>query len=190
MSSESQPPVATTTSPVRLRYRSFRRRRLRGQVDIVSLVAEWRAELRQDAKDLRKNPTAIVVLGGIFSLLYALPLAAIVRALAKIGSALGLAVAGAPEVNIEEGEGTEEDIRALLARGKLGTADLVLLAGTWQPMSEAPPFFETCIVLERHARPWRILIYLLCVAVGIAAICGFGAALYSIPGWLVSLGKG
>jgi hypothetical protein len=159
---------------MRLRYRVLKRR-----FDGAAFLADWRAQVQQDKRDLKQNAGFIYLLNGPFGLLLALPLSAGLRLLG-IFEAL---VSGARQVEATELEGSASELLAQLVTGRLKATDLVLVDGAWQSFSDTPLFEDACFEAESRNRWWSWLSWALSMALGFALIAGLGWFITSIPRW-------
>ena len=165
---------------MRLKYRV-----LKGRFDGEAFLSEWKSGMAQDRKDLKENAGFIVSLNGPLWLLFAVPLAAVLR-LFGIFEAL---VSGARKVESFDGEGSESQLHALLLAGHIKRTDLVQLEGHWQSFSDSPLFCDTCEEVERRHRwlEWLTLGLSVALAVGLFAFLVW--AVFVLPGRLLDWAK-
>ncbi|WP_375772089.1 hypothetical protein NR798_14780 [Archangium gephyra] len=166
---------------MRLRYRVLKRR-----FDGAAFLADWRAQVQQDKRDLKENAGFIYFLNGPFGLLLALPLSAGLRLLG-VFEAL---ISGARQVEASELEGSESELQAQLLTGRIKANDLVLVDGAWQSFSDTALFSDTCFEAESKNRWWSWLSWCLSMALGFALIAGLVWVITSIPRWIHESARG
>ncbi|WP_224248129.1 hypothetical protein [Hyalangium gracile] len=156
---------------------------LKRRFDGAAFLADWKAKVQQDKRDLKQHARAIFWLNGPFALLYALPLSAGLR-LMGVFEAL---VSGARQVEATELEGTEGELRQQLLAGRIQGTDLVLVDGGWQSFADTALFEDTCDEAQRRNRWWTWLSWSLSMLLGIALIVALIWGLFALPGWLMSV---
>jgi hypothetical protein len=166
---------------MRLRYRVLKRR-----FDGAAFLADWRAQVAQDKRELKENAGFILFLNGPFGVLLAVPLAASLRLLG-VFEAL---ISGARQVEATELEATENELQAQLLTGHVKATDLVLVDGAWQSFSETALFEDTCLEAESKNRWWSWLSWGLSMALGFALIAGLVWVITSIPRWIHESARG
>ncbi|MDY7227161.1 hypothetical protein [Hyalangium rubrum] len=161
-----------------LRYRV-----LKSRFDGAAFFSNWKAQVRQDERDLKQNAAFFFVISGSLAFIYAVPLSAGLRLLGVFDAL----ISGTRHVESTELEGTEGELRQQLLAGKIKGTDLVWVDGGWRLFADTSLFSDTCDEVQRQSRWWTWLSWSLTMALGLGLVAFFVWLLFSIPRWLMSV---